>query len=347
MKATRKVLVKLFLFLFSIFFILLHLTDIFRDRNVVELSKYYYDFEAETFDVLFFGTSILYSGISPMMLWNEYGIISYNLGAGNESIPMSYYLMKDGIRKDSPDLVVVDCSFVTNQGKRYYLPYVHYAADNMPYFDRYRFEMIFDIVEPKHWEQFLIPFTAYHSFQKEAMDHLMHPSDPYRPLRINFGGRTGKKTYSGSMFVRHDLNPDYKLPDISLTYLLKMKDLCAANKADLLFITLPVIGPNDNCSQEQFDERRNAAYTLENFCEENHLNYINMVDMTEELNLSGADTYDGFHLNISGNEKISHYLGDYIRNHFSVPDQRNNEKYAFMENAYQEFLSWMNNLKTD
>ncbi len=34
------------------------------------------------YDVLFFGSSHVYSAISPMQLWKDYGITSYNLGCG-------------------------------------------------------------------------------------------------------------------------------------------------------------------------------------------------------------------------------------------------------------------------
>lgn len=347
MKKPLKTLAKLIFFLLSLFLILFRITDYFKDRNVVELSRFYYDYEKETFDVLFFGTSILYSGISPMMLWDEYGIVSYNLGSGNESIPMSYYLMKDGIERDHPKAVVLDTSFVTNEGKRYYLPYVHYVTDNMPLLSANRLLMILDVVEEKRWDEFLVPFIAYHSFIKDVPDHYINQKDPYRPLRINFGGRTVKRKYSGPLFERHGINKENVLQDVSLEYILKMKSLCDQTGTKFLLITLPVIGPNDNCSQDEFDKRRNAAYAMEDFAAEHHIDYINMVDMPEELDLTADDTYDGFHLNIYGNEKIAHFLGGYLVNNYAVPDRREEPKYSFMNEAYEVFLQWKNNLKTD
>ena len=340
-------LLKLVFFLLSLFLILFRITDYFKDRNVVELSRFYYDYEKETFDVLFFGTSILYSGISPMMLWDEYGMVSYNLGSGNESIPMSYYLMKDGIEKDHPAVVVLDTSFVTNEGKRYYLPYVHYVTDNMPIWNINRLAMIFDIVEEKRWDEFLIPFIAYHSFIMDVPDHLIHQKDPYRPLRINFGGRTGKKKYHGSLFEKNEIKKENVLQDVSLEYILKMKKICTENNTSLLLITIPVIGPNENCSQADYDKRRNAAYAMEDFALKHQLDYINMIDMLDELGLTTDDTYDGFHLNIYGNEKIAHFLGEYLKKEYSVPDHRNDVKYSFMNDAYDAFLTWKENLKTN
>ena len=49
-------------------------------------QKYKPFFESETnFDVILLGTSHMWNQVSPMELWKEYGITSYNWGYSNSS----------------------------------------------------------------------------------------------------------------------------------------------------------------------------------------------------------------------------------------------------------------------
>ena len=75
-----------------------------------EATEKYSDFyEAETnFDVIFMGTSHAYGTVFPMELWQEYGISSYNWGYNHCSLPESYHLMLEVVKRTKPKLFVVD-----------------------------------------------------------------------------------------------------------------------------------------------------------------------------------------------------------------------------------------------
>ena len=49
--------------------------------------------QKEPFDVLFFGSSHILYGAYPMELWEDYGIVSYNLGGHGVHIPTTYWVM--------------------------------------------------------------------------------------------------------------------------------------------------------------------------------------------------------------------------------------------------------------
>ena len=72
------------------------------------LCPRYYKFPKNTFDVTFLGASFVMYGIYPMELYRDYGIASYNLSTGNQTMEASYYLAKESIEKDHPALIVLD-----------------------------------------------------------------------------------------------------------------------------------------------------------------------------------------------------------------------------------------------
>ena len=330
MKKIHRLFLKLSIFLISLFLLLLFFANQIRIQKPQQMSARYFEFDGETFDVLFFGTSILYRGVYPLDLWNDYGMVSFNLGSGNESIPMSYYLIKDAIERHTPDLIVLECSYIDYEKKLYKAPYVHYVLDNMPYFNIYRNQMIFDLVQEKDLQEYIIPFTAYH----ERMDKFFENNTSMINADINFGARITKKKYEGELFSLNPVDESTVLPDTALSYLEKIQSICSTHKIPLLLMTMPILSSSDQCSQDEYDARRNAAYALEKYAKEHNLTYINMLDKFEELKFTITDTADGFHLNESGAEKYTKFIGKYIIEHYNIPDRRNASDYSFMNEAY-------------
>ena len=57
--------------------------------------KEFYEQEEGTIDVLLIGASDVGRGLSPITLWENYGITSFNLGTSNQSMAFSYYVIKE------------------------------------------------------------------------------------------------------------------------------------------------------------------------------------------------------------------------------------------------------------
>ena len=57
-------------------------------------------------DVIFIGDCEVYENISPVTLWQEYGITSYIRGSAQQLIWQSYYLLEETLRYETPKAVV-------------------------------------------------------------------------------------------------------------------------------------------------------------------------------------------------------------------------------------------------
>lgn len=68
----------------------------------------YYIDEPNTIDVACFGTSHVYLGINPVLMWDDYGIRGAVFGAGSQPAWSQYAYLCDVLKTQKPELVVYD-----------------------------------------------------------------------------------------------------------------------------------------------------------------------------------------------------------------------------------------------
>ena len=79
----------------------LDINDIIEGRLIAD----YYD-HAGGNDVIFIGDCECYENISPIKMWEEYGITSYIRGSAQQLIWQSYYLLEETLKYETPKAVV-------------------------------------------------------------------------------------------------------------------------------------------------------------------------------------------------------------------------------------------------
>jgi hypothetical protein len=129
-----------------------------------------------------------------------------------------------------------------------------------------------------------------------------------------------------------------------------MTALCKAGDIELVLIKMPSRHPY---WYAQWDEQ------IARYASENGLAYINTLDLTENIGLDfETDTYNGgLGLNIFGAEKLSVFLGSYLRDNYALPDHRSNQSlsaiwdaklqnYQSMKQAQQDDIEKYGEIKT-
>ena len=59
--------------------------------------------------VLMVGDCELYDNFSPAVLWQKYGITSYIRGNAQQLTWQTYYMLREALERETPDVVVVFC----------------------------------------------------------------------------------------------------------------------------------------------------------------------------------------------------------------------------------------------
>lgn len=120
-----------------------------------------------------------------------------------------------------------------------------------------------------------------------------------------------------------------------LAYLDKIRTLCEETGIQLILIKAPSLAPQWYPS----DNEQVTAYAAEH-----NLPYLNFYELLKETGIDyETDTYDGgLHMNLSGANKLSAYLGQVLAGQYGIPDHRNDSKLAA---AYEKKISFYEEMK--
>lgn len=296
-----------------------YMTDVVEGAMVAE----YYD-EEKDHDVIFIGDCELYENISPVTLWEEYGINSYIRGSAQQLIWQSYYLMEETFTYEKPEVVVFNVlSMKYDEPQKE--TYNRMTLDGMKWSKSKLADIQASMTEEESFLDYVFPILRYHSRWNE-----LTPDD------IRYFWKRDKVTHNG-YYMRVDVLPaenvpegrvlaDYTFGENAYQYLDKMVKLCEENGVELVLVKAPSLYPY---WYEEWDEQ------MEEYAGEHNLKYYNFLEVTDEIGLDfNTDTYDaGLHLNLSGAEKLSSYFGEILTEECGLKSRRGEEK---LEQSWEE-----------
>ncbi len=291
------------------------------------MPKYIYDItegamireyygEEKDHDVVFIGDCEVYENFSPEVLWQEYGINSYIRGSAQQLIWQSYYLLEDTLRYETPDVVVFNV-LALQYDRPQSEAYNRMTLEGMRWSGSKAKSILASMTEGESFLEYVFPLLRYHSRWSELT---------VKDVQGMF--RREQVTHNG-YYMRVDVRPaenvpegrilaDYSFGDNAWTYMDKIADLCREKGIRLLLVKAPSLYPY---WYPQWEEQ------VEEYARRRELPYLNFLELTEETGLDfSSDTYDaGLHLNLSGAEKITRYLGEYLREDMGLADRRGEE----------------------
>lgn len=322
MKKFVKCMISITAIMLIIIFGLYYLTRLTERKNSYEKYASFFQQE-ENFDVLFFGTSHVINGIFPMELWNSYGIVSYNFGGHANKLATSYWVMENALDYTTPQLIVIDCHGIQANEKRYNLEYLHLSLDAFP-LSRTKLQAVQDLTSNgKEQMALLWDFSTYHNRWTEVGE------DDFKPQLLGTKGAETRINVAVPNEVVY-LDPSQKSTEdsVSIQYLERMIEDCQRRGIDVLLTYLPY-----PATQEQQEDANHVFDIAEKY----QVPYLDYYTLASQVDFS-IDCYDAdSHLNASGARKITAYLGQYIMEHFDIPDQRENHAFASWKDDYVLF----------
>ena len=275
-----------------------YMSDIYEGALVAE----YYNSERDH-ELIVIGDCEVYENISPITLWEDYGITSYIRGSPQQLIWQSYYLLEDTFLYEKPKAVVYSV-LAMKYGTPQSEAYNRLTLDGMKFSASKIAAVNASMTTGESLITYLFPLFRYHDRWKELS---------YDDVRYLFKKRG--VSYNGFL-MRCDVQPmrtlptppklgNYALSENSWKYLDKMAELCKENGVELILLKAPVPYPH---WYPEWDAQ------VANYAAEHGLLYINALDELNNIGIDfSTDTYDGgLHLNLAGAEKLSKYLGNIL-----------------------------------
>ena len=285
--------------------------------NVIEgaMIREYYG-EEKNHDVIFIGDCEVYENFSPAVLWQDYGINSYIRGSAQQLIWQSYYLLEDTLRYETPEVVIFNVLSL-QYDKPQNEAYNRMTLEGMRWSGAKVKSIYASMTEEESFWEYVFPLLRYHSrwseLKAEDVKGMFHNE---------------RVTHNG-YYMRVDIRPaenvpegrilsDYSFGENAWNYLDQIVALCREKDVQLVLVKAPSLYPY---WYPQWEEQ------VEAYAMENNLPYINFLELVDETGLDfSTDTYDaGLHLNLSGAEKITRYLGDYLHTELGLQDRRGEE----------------------
>lgn len=327
-KSKKKTAVRVIVSLLMVLLVLYLLQRLLMPKymsGVVEgaMVAEYYD-EKKDHDVIFIGDCELYENISPMILWEEYGINSYIRGTAQQLIWQSYYLMEETFTYEKPDVVVFNVlSMKYNEPQKE--TYNRMTLDYMKWSPSKAASIRASMTEEESFADYVFPLLRYHSRWNELTGD-----------DLKYFWKREPVTHNG-YYMRVDVLPAGDMPDPkklanynfgenAYYYLDKMVELCEKNDVELVLVKAPSLYPY---WYEEWEVQ------MEDYAKEHDLKYYNFLENMDEIGLDfHTDTYDaGLHLNLSGAEKMARYFGKLLAEECGLESRRGEEE---LEEAWTE-----------
>ena len=307
-----------------------YINDIIEGRLIEE----YYD-NAGGNDVIFIGDCECYENISPITMWEEYGITSYIRGSSQQLMWQSYYLLEETLKYETPQVVVFNVlAMKYNEPQKE--AYNRLTLDGM----RWSLSKLRDVkasmMEDEDLITYIFPLLRYHSRWSELTEE-----------DWEYMFKT-KKSFHQGYLMRVDVRPvtaeptvrplkDYSFGETSWEYMNKITQLCKDNGIELVLMKAPSIYP---AWYDQWETQ------MEDYAAENGLLYVNFLELLDEVGIDfTTDTYDnGLHLNLSGAEKMAHYFGKILQDTYDLTDHRAE---ADTSAKWQEKVDFYNAMRDD
>ena len=313
MRRALKVVLSALIVLGSLFLLQRLLMPKYVD-GVVEgafVAEYYRD--GTDHDVIFVGDCEVYENFSPAVLWEEYGINSYIRGSAEQYIWQSYYLLEDTLRYETPKAVVFNIqSLQFSESRRE--AYNRMSLEGMEWSPVKVRAILASMTPEERFLDYVFPILRYHSRWSELTASDVEYMFKAKP--VSFNGYYMRVDVRASENVPEGRPlADYSFGENAWKYLDMMTELCEETGIQLILIKAPSLYPY---WYPQWEEQ------VEAYAAEKRLPYINFLDIPEETGIDySTDTYDGgLHMNLSGAEKLSRYMGRYLRGEAGIPDRR-------------------------
>ncbi len=319
---------------FAVLVVLIIVTYLFLDKLLclksehgIRQSKDMYAQPRNTIDVVFMGSSHIHCDVNTALLWEKYGIASYDYSAAEQPLWITYYYLKEICKYQDPKLIVIDV----------YTPARHKEDHMLNYLDEnllgVRFSvnkigmMLSDCETDTIWDYFP-SMTRYHSRYWGIHKYDWEYALMSRKDRAAFKGYTPyyvvdpqeepvlSQDNSGGITIKSEI------------YLQRIIEYCDKHDIELFLMVSPYVTTDEDELVYNRIHEIADMYGLE-------FNSTNYFYSEMDLNFE-EDFNDHSHLNYRGSCKFSDYLGSEIKQMYDIPDRRGDKRWESWDRHAEE-----------
>ena len=320
---------------FVLIFVLLfsYVQDIFGLKGSGYGKYTYYNRETEnTVDVIYFGNSRCNRAFDPLVVDDIAGTYSYNLGIQGLRAKHVYIRMQDAFKTQTPGLVIIETGiFTSGASATLEEQYNHRTLVSLPT-SVFKLKAAVELAETKEKAvELFLPLLRFHSRYKEigSVDFIYNRSinDEYdyenrssEEVMQTHRGYTSYPTNKKLKDSYHSVfTKDYstitelaELDEETVEYLDRMVELCRSIDAQILFVSVPAVAKSAGATLTV----PISNYLADRYAADEDIAVLDMYLNYAEIGLDYMYFQNTSHLNVSGAQLVSTYMGEYIAEHY-------------------------------
>lgn len=320
-----------------------NITYLFRNvgtnrYNIVGLKS-----EDKDIDVVYIGGSAAFVYWEPLRAYKDYGFTSYDLAINSIQAENILPLIKYAEEYRHPDLYVIGIRAFQYYSDDLYEQGVRNTSDSMGLTEIPRYELVSAFLNNHNTDEKTDKVSYYFDIAKYHTNSRNLRSEGAWEIINNNRANPYKGCELPDRWACMDEPTDYKtdervelLPNAQKE-LDKILAYCDEKKLNVLFVVCPY-----SISKEHY-----AIYnTVGDQVKEHGYGYINANDYFDEMGIDFAkDFYNASHVNVYGAEKYTDFLGEYLADHYNLPDHRKDDSYNAWNDSVAQFEKYSDSIK--
>ncbi len=276
----------------------------------------FHNLPEESMDVIVLGSSHAQYSFCPDFFYEDTGLYSYVLGSAFQPLKISYLMLKEALKTQSPEMIILEVYTATlgdepiNEN-RYVLAEYQLTGEE-------RKEAISYLSDDKrvdYYNEFINNHNNWRNLSsiddlrvdKTSIESTMgyHQNSVYLPV----------ENYWYSFIYDEDVDVELKQEDLDA--LNNIYDLCKENDIEILLYMVPM----DNVTVE-IQSYRHKVWDWAN---EHDIKYIDFLERDTEFDIRSAIHSDGFHLYTNGASVVTDLLADYVKDNYVFDKHNEND----------------------
>ncbi len=313
MKRTGILLCKVVLFLGILGFLFLHIQQRLKlnmgHRGTDNITGFYEEKE-NSVEVLFVGASTMFCTMDPLVLYEDYGIASYDFGSSAQPFELSYLFMQEALKYQKPKVIGLEVISIFNEFDANDADPLNYGITDLP-FSMEKAVGLADMFRNDKGTglSYLIPMVQYKDRWKElTREDFINPAVNYTKGAYTPDLISGVPLDFSSYYEEET----FTIPERNLEIFQRMVTLCEENNIELVLFKSPSVGWNIGQTK-----------AVASLADQYGLPFIEYYSLMGELGIDVAtDFRDNTHLNRYGSKKTSDHMGQYLTKQYNLTDYR-------------------------
>lgn len=262
-------------------------------------------------EVIIYGTSHAFRGISPMEMYKEYGIGSYNYAYHGQACNTTNLFLKDSLMTQKPKVVLIDgynlatvlidCNI---NSQIYYSRYIK----NKEAHKKYLRQCLGTDIE--RYLSYYVPVWQFHDNWNTLTQASFTDFEMITSLRETMGFYEAEKVTEVEI-PDYTTFPQRQFTDEAIAELDDMMNTCKENGIEVVFFNTPYQG--------EYYYRE----ALSQYAREHDSAYLDLFELFDDAGLDTTEDFsDAGHLNVFGAKKVADYIGEYLSINYSLTDMR-------------------------